>query len=1074
MKNIVLFSLLLTISLVAKGQQTESRLLRFPSINGDKVVFSYAGDLYLTTRQGGTARKITSHAGNEIFPRFSPDGQKIAFTGQYDGNTEVLVIPATGGEPKRLTVTATLGRDELAERMGPNNIVMTWTRDSKEVIFRSRMHSFNAFKGSLYKVSAEGGMSKQLPLAYAGFCGYSPDGKKLAFNKIFREFRTWKYYKGGMADDLWVYDTDKNSVERIVENVAQDIMPMWHGNKIFFISDRERTMNIYSVDLTTKVVTKVTDFKEFDVKFPSIGGDDIIFENGGWLYVYNIPTGKQEKLSILIQDDQIQGRDKLVDASLNIENVSMSNDGARIAICARGDVFTVPAVSGITRNLTRTSGEHDRNAIWSPDGKSIAFISDRTGEDEIYVQPADGSAPVTQLTKNADTYKYQLVWSPDGKNILWADKKLRLQYVNIESKSVTQAALGGAEEFNQYVWSPDSRYIAFTKEFTHTKAQVLVFDTQNKKEQAVTDNWYESGSPYFSTDGKYLYFVSLRDFNPIYSATEWNHAYADMAKVYVAILSKDTPSPMAPRVDEVNAAPKSTEKPATVTVTIDWEGLGNRILSLPIEVSSYFAISDAGDKVYYIRHGQADTKNMLMVYDYKKKKEAKIGEFNGYQISADRKKMLIVNEKNYYVLDNLPDDKIELKEKADLSGMKVMVNRSQEWVGIYNECWRQMRDFFYDPGMHGVNWEAMKKKYEPLLPFVQSRADLTYVIGELIAELSAGHAYIGDGDLAKPERIQLGLLGADLEAENGFVKVKKILEGENWSKEIRSPLQEPGVDVKVGDYIVAVNGVPVNEVTDFNQLMIGKAGKLTELMINSKASLDGARKVIVTPIEDEAALYYYNWVEENTRKVSEATNGRVGYIHIPDMGVKGLNEFMKHFYPQLNKEALIIDVRGNGGGNVSPMIIERLRRELDMVNLTRNTNPSSNPFEMVLGPKVTLIDPHTVSDGDLFAYRFRKNNLGKLVGQRSWGGVVGIRGSLPLLDGGTLQRPEYGKYAADGKEWVIEGTGVYPDIEVINDPYKEFMGEDQQLNKGIEVILEELKTKGQKLPDPPPFPDKSK
>lgn len=1085
-----LIACLLLTATFALSQQ-EARLLRFPAIYGDKIVFTYAGDLYTVSSNGGVARKLTNDVGMEMFARFSPDGKQIAFTGQYDGNTEVYLMSSEGGIPKRLTYTATLGRDDVSDRMGPNNIVMTW-KDNKTVVYRSRQIEFNDFKGELFYASVDGGIPVQLPVPRGGWPSFSPDGKSMAYNQVFREFRTWKRYRGGMADDISIYNFETKKTEKITNDPAQDIIPMWVGNKIYFMSDRDgrdknKKMNLYCYDLSSKETTQMTFFNEFDCKFPSLGNDAIVFENGGYIYRFDLKTEKESKVTIQINDDFESGRGGVIDVSKDITNLDISPDGNRALFGARGDVFTVPAKNGPTRNLTNTSGVHERNSQWSPDGKYISYISDQTGEDEIWIRSQDGLGEPIQITKNSSNYKYQPVWSPDSKKLLWADRAQRLLYVEIDSKKITEITKSDVFEYNDYAWSPDSKWIAFANPEAEVMQKVKLYSLDSKTTLEVTDGWYSSGNPAFSSDGKYLFFVSDRNFNPTYSQTEWNHSYQDMSGIYFVTLAKDTKSPFEPKSDEVkindeekkDAKKKSDSKKkdeeSKVSVKVDAEGLQQRIEGLPLQGSNYGNLTVLGNKVYYSRRSSKDFRSVLLMYDLEKQKETELGNVRGYAVSADTKKMLISMDGNYYIID-LPTGKIDVKDKLNLSDLKVTLDRRAEWKQIFDECWRQMRDFFFDPNMHGVDWKAKHDQYSQLLPYVNHRVDLTYLIGEMIAELNIGHAYVGGGDFPKPERIQLGLLGAKIErdASTKYYKITKILQGQNWDKNLRSPLTEIGVNVKEGDYIIAIDGKPTNAMTDMFEALVGKADKQVVLTINSSSKESGSHETTVIPVASEAGLYYYNWVQNNIEKVSKASDGKIGYIHIPDMGVNGLNEFAKHFYPQLRKQALIIDDRGNGGGNVSPMIAERLSRQLAMITIARNTIPGPNPDAMHIGPKVLLIDEFSASDGDIFPYRFRKYNLGKIIGRRTWGGVVGIRGSLPLLDGGFMNRPEFSRYDNEGTSWIMEGHGVDPDIQVDNDPANEFNGIDEQLNKAIEVAKEELKNFKYKIPNPPPYPDKSK
>ena len=1069
MKNIFLL-LSLCIGLQTIYSQQDTRLLRFPAIHGELIVFSYAGDIYSVSATGGEARKLTNAPGYEMFARFSPDGTQIAFTGSYDGNTEVYVMPAQGGEPRRLTYTATLSRDDVSDRMGPNNIVMGWTPDGKNVIYRSRKQSFNAFVGQLFSVPATGGMSVELPLPEGGWCAFSENGALMAYNRVFREFRTWKYYKGGMADDIWIYDFADKTTKNVTDNPAQDIFPMWFGDEIFFVSDRDRTANIFVYNIKTQQTAKVTNHTEYDVKFPSAGDKAIVYENGGDIYCFDVKTRNSRKISVNINDDGFSGRNEFKDVSREIRSADISPDGKRLIVSSHGDIFSVPAKSGITRNMTLSSGAHDRNASWSPDGQWIAFLSDSNGEYEIYIQKQDGSEPAIQLTSGADTYKFNIEWSPDSKKILWNDKKMRLQYVDVKTKEVTLVAQSPRWEYSQFAWSPDSRWVVFVETAENRFGRIFLYNTTNKEKTAVTDLWYDSGAPVFSRDGKYLFFVSNRNFNPIYSEVEWNFAYQRMSRIFAVTLAADTPSPFAPVNDEVNQNKDETKKEENVSITkIDVAGLGDRIFDLPVAADNYWNLQYAGNKLYYIRG------NNIYMYDLEKQKETEIGQGMSYSLSADGKKMLVRRGGDFWVIDT-PSAKINLEDKAiDLSGLQVFVDKQAEWKQIFDECWRQMRDFFYVSNMHGVDWAAMREKYAVMLPYAKTKDDVNYLIGEMIGELNVGHAYINGGDRVQPPRIPLGLLGAKIskDAVSGFFRIDSVLAGANWNKALRSPLTEIGVDAKKGDYITAINGQSLEKENDIYRHLVGMAERQVELQLNSKPSLAGSRKVIVIPIADEAGLYHYNWVQANIRKVDKATNGQVGYIHIPDMGADGLNEFVKHFYPQLNKKALIIDDRGNGGGNVSPMILERLLREIQRANISRNSQiPTQTPSQMMIGPKVALINKYSASDGDLFPYGFKKYDIGKVIGTRSWGGVVGIRGSLPFVDGTDLRKPEYATYSSDTGEWIVEGYGVDPDIFIDNDPAREYAGIDDQLNKAIEVILEELKNY-KAIPQAPVAPDKS-
>ncbi|HPO54657.1 MAG TPA: PDZ domain-containing protein [Ignavibacteriaceae bacterium] len=1079
MKNLLL-SLLLLFALSSYLFSQEARLLRFPATNGNQIAFTYAGDLYLVGVNGGIARKITSNIGFEMFPRFSPDGKNIAFTAQYDGNTEVYLIPSEGGSPKRLTVTATLDRDDVSDRMGPNNIVMGW-KNNETIVYRSRWREFNDFKGHLYSVNVQGGPSIQLPLPRGGFCSYSPDGSKLAYNRVFREFRTWKRYRGGQADDIWIYDFKDKSTTNITNNPAQDIIPMWYGDRIFFVSDRNNKMNIYSYDLISKETKQLTDFKDYDVKFPSLGSNLIVFENGGYIYKYDVVANQLNKITVEINEDFNTGRGGLLDVSGSVMNYEISPDGKRALFGARGEIFTVPSKDGATRNLTNTPGVHERNSLWSPDGKWIAYISDESGEDEIYIRTQEGLSKPVRLTSNGNNYKYSIRWSPDSKKILWNDRAQNLQFVDVESKKVTLVAKSDIWEYSVFSWSPDNKFIAYVNPETDANSVIYIYSLDQDKSYPVTDSWYDVGSVAFSSDCKYLFFTSARTFTPQLGQTEFNHIYTDMEKIYLLTLSKETKSPFEPKSDEVEITSGAIEEKkdekkdikSNPTVKLDIDGIISRVAEVTPVNGMYRSLTSVGNKLYYMKRVRSPHGSSFAMFDFDKLKETDLGDVSGYEISADGKKILVGQGGSYAILD-LPSSKIEIKDRLNLSDLKINLDRKQEWKQIFNESWRQMRDFFYAPNLHNVNWEKMKERYSELLPYVNHRADLTYIIGEMIGELNAGHAYVGGGDYLKAPRIKLGLLGAELsrDSKSGFYRIDRILKGQNWDKSLRSPLTDIGVDVKEGDYILEVNGKSTSDMLDIYESLINQQRKQVTLTVNSKPELNNSRKTVVIPIENEHSLYYLNWVEGNIEKVDKATDGKVGYIHVPDMSLEGLNQFVKYYYPQLKKQALIIDVRGNGGGFVSPMIAERLNRELSMITIARNSSPNTDPSGLHLGPKVALLDEFSASDGDIFPYRFKHHKMGKLVGKRSWGGVVGIRGTLPFVDGGYLNKPEFSRYDIEGKEWIMEGYGVDPDIEVDNDPALEYEGTDQQLNKAIEVILNELKQKPHKIAPPPPYPDK--
>ncbi len=1028
------------------AQEQEAKLLRFPHLHNNTLVFTSAGDLYTVSTEGGIARKLTDDVGYEMFAKFSPDGKHIAFTGQYDGNSEVYIMTIDGNNLTRLTYSTSVNRDDVSDRMGPNNIVIGWTPDSKKIIFRARNNAYNPFKGQLFTIDRTGGVPYPIPISDGGFCSYSPDGKQLAFNWVFREFRTWKYYKGGMADDIWLYDFDSKKAKKILKNNAQDIIPMWIKKDIFFLSDRDHTMNLFRYNLNDNKTYKVTNYDDFDIKYPSTDNKQIVFEKGGDIYISNKTNTEFNKINIAIHPDMYLPSLQEKDASKNIHSFAVSPKGNRMLFNARGDVFVIDVASGYTQNLTNTSGVHERNVKWAPDGKHIAYLSDLNGEFEIYIQKAEPGAKPQQVSYGADTYKYNFKWSPDGKKIAWSDKKLRLKYVNLDFGQIHTVDQSAVWDFSDFSWSPDGRWLAYSKMEETTLNRIYIYDTEQAKIHPVTEGKYTALAPEFSEDGLYLIFSSQRTFKPVYSKTEWNHAYYDMFSLFLITLDKKTPSPFLDtkqkRMHKVNK------------VNIDFENIYKRVIPIPTEGGIYTNIQSRGKRIYYNLKKQGKKGVVLKCFDLVAQKEIVLANVVG-SISNEKSKLLYKEKKKYFLAD-IQAESLMNKQEIDISKMKLHVDLEQEWRQIFYESWRQMRDFFYDPDMNGVDWELKRNKYASLLPYVHHKADLNYIIGEMIAELSTSHAYIAGGDLPVLKKTKLGYLGASyIREKSGYYRIEKILDGASWNTKFRSPLQEIGLHVEEGNYIIAVNGVDCREFTNIYSAFQNTAGKTVELTINTKPKKKGSRTIWVKTIVNEAALYYYSRIQENARFVDEFTNGTVGYIHIPDMGVNGLNLFVQSFYPQLAKKGLIIDVRNNAGGNVSSQIIERLTRRGSYYNLPRNVKePRTTPRQVHNGPKVLVTNGYTMSDGDLFSFQFRFNGIGSIIGTRTWGGVIGIRASLPFVDGTNMRKPEYGKYSIKGDKWIIEGHGVEPYIYVENNPADEFQGIDNQLLKATKIIYD--------------------
>ncbi len=1089
MKRLWVFAVFLAIfasSHFGFAKNQEGRLLRFPDISQNRIVFVYAGDLWEVDSEVGVARKLTSHPGLELFPKFSPDGKWIAFTGQYDGNMNVYVMPSDGGVPRQLTFTADVTHMPL--RMGPNNEVIDWFPDGQHILFLSRQNTYNDWFGQLYKISVKGGLQEKLVLPKGGLTAFSPDGNRIAYNRIFRNFRTWKHYKGGMAQDIWLYNFKTNNIQRLTTYPGTDTYPMWYGNKIYFGSARgpEQRMNLYSYDLTTKKVTQLTHFKKYDVNWPSIGGDKIVFENAGFLYVLDLNSEKVRKLTIFVKDDEVAKRPRWENVQKYVHSYSLSPKGKRALFEARGDIFTVPAQKGNTRNLTETSGVHEKFPTWSPDGKWIAYVSDKTGEDEIYLRAQNGKGKEIRVTSDGCCFRFQPVWSPDSKKLAYADKNHRLFYVDIQKKKPVLIDQARTWEIRQYTWSPDSKWLAYAKPGKNHFYSIYLYAVDTGKKAAVTTDFTQDASPVFSPDGKYLFFVSNRNYNAYLGNFDGNYAYLKTAGIYLVTLQADSLSPFAPKSDEavVEKAPAKTKKKAKKgakqakkPLKIDLQGIQDRVVNVPIPPANIGGLRAVKGAIFYITFPVSGLsgrmpgeKPALHRYDLAKQKDTVLlSPLSGYDLSFDGSK-LIVRTRSGYSIVSAKAKKIQPgKGRLDLSHLQMKINYAQEWKQMFNEAWRLERDYFYNPKMNGVDWKKMHNKYAVLLPYVANRFDLNYIIGEMIGELGNSHTYVGGGEMAKLKPVSVAMLGADFQVDpkTGLYRIQKIYKGENWKKAVRSPLTEPGVDVKEGNYILAVNGKTLRAPDNIYEFLENTGSSVT-LLVNSKPTEAGAREVTVKPISSEYELHQNDWVENNLKKVTRASGGKIGYIYLTDMSAPGLNQFVKEFYPQLRKQGLIIDVRYNGGGFVDEMILERLRRVLVGMSMSRNAGDETIPEHTFHGYLVCLTNAYSASDGDIFPYFFKKYHLGPVIGMRTWGGVRGIRGYTPLLDGGYVTIPEFSIYGLDS-HWVIENHGVEPDIQVDNRPDLVVQGKDPQLEAAIHYLMKKIKEKPPVLPKRPPY-----
>ncbi|MFZ5804901.1 MAG: S41 family peptidase [Acidobacteriota bacterium] len=1080
----------------------QTKLLRFPDVYGGEVVFCYAGDLWKAPAGGGLAVRLTAHPGQELFPKFSPDGKWIAFTGQYDGDEQVYVIPSQGGEPKQLTYYP--ARGPLAPRHGYDNQVYGWTPDGSAVLFRSFMDADGGrTETALYTVKLTGGLPEKLPMPTAGAGDFSPDAKKMVYSPLFRDFRTWKRYEGGWAQDLYIVDLASLALTPVSPTKRTERDPMWIGDKVYFVSDRDGTLNLYSFDPKTQTTEQLTHSKTWDVRWASSDNRRfIVYEFGGELRLFDTQTREDRAIPITVPDDGLAARPSWYRADKNVEDFALSPAGERALFVARGDIFTVPVEKGPTRNLTQSSGAHDKWARWSPDGKYVAFVSDADGEENIYLVVQDGSEKPVQLTKGLTAMLYAPEWAPTGTHLAFADKDGKVYLLDVAKKAYELIAQDERSRVRDYSFSPDGQFLAFSLSDANENRSIYIYSLLEKKLHRVTDELFDEWEPVWDPEGNYLYFLSDREFTPQISQVEWNFAGNRMTRLYALVLKKDGKHPFPPESDEVKVesekqkteaeaggekeadkqAEKGKAKPEKKfpTVVVDFEGLGQRVVPVPLEGENYGGLAAVKGYLLYIKRGapfygrDSYAKPGLYIYDLKKREESLlVGEVGSYAVSADGKKVLVQQGKAYKVYDVKPQAKdAKTVSTADLKVYRVP---QEEWAEIFREVWRRYRDFFYVRNMHGYDWKAIGEQYQKLLPYVKHRSDLNYLLGEMVSELNVGHAYIQGGDFEIPERPQVALPGARfaLDEKAGRYRIAKIFTGDPFDDKYRAPLSEVGVDARVGDYVLAVDGVELKAHDNIYRLLQHKKDPVT-LTLNSKPSFEGARKVTYKPIFDESNLLYYEWVKENREKVAALSGGRIGYLHIPDMGADGIYEFIKWYYPQIRKEGLVIDVRSNGGGNVSQWIIERLDNKLLGTRFgNRGDQARTYPYTVFYGHMACLLNQTSASDGDIFPHMFRKAGLGPLIGKRSWGGVVGISSHGPLIDGGQVFVPEQGTNDVDGS-WVIEGHGVDPDIEVENDPASVIAGRDNQLERAVAYLLEKIEKEPRKLPQRPPDPVKTK
>ena len=1079
---------------LAAPAAAQTKLLRFPDIHGERVVFSYGGDLWLASTAGGLAMRLTAHPGLELFPRFSPDGSRIAFTGQYDGDEQVYVIPASGGVPRQLTYYP--ARGPLAPRWGYDNQVYDWSPDGQAVLFRSLRYSTDLSDSRLFLASADGGLPVPLPMPESGAGDLSPDGTRVVYSPLFRDFRTWKRYEGGWAQELYIFDRETHAVERVTDHRRADRDPMWIGDAIYFTSDRGGTLNLYGYDLASRETTQLTHSDTWDVRWPSDdGAGRIVYELNGELQIYSIDEGTSRPVAVTVPDDGLAMRPSRVAAADLIEDAELSPQGERALFVARGDVFTAPIENGPTRNLTRSSGAHDKWARWSPDGRRIAYVSDATGEDEIYLVAQDGSGEPEQLTTGGQAMRYAPEWSPTGKHLAFGDKDGRLYVIDVETKAVIDVADEARGPLRDYVWSPRGGYLAFSMSDPTGFDSIYVWSLADRTLHRITGEFFHEWNPAWDPDGDFLYYLSDRQFAPQLGSFEWNYLVDRETGIYALALRRDVEHPLPPESDEVEltggdeesdtasegggeAADDTDGSDEEEPIAIDFDGLAGRVVRLPVTFDNYVGLSGADDGVFFIRGGaqyygrRGDVQPALQRFTFDDRETQTIADgIGGYALSRDGEKVLVREGSAWNVYPAGGGD------AAAVSTRGLLVDRvpAEEWTQIFDEVWRRFRDFFYVENMHGYDWEALRDRYRPLLAHVAHRSDLNYVIGEMVAELNVSHAYIAGGDWETPDRPQVALPGAvfELDAAADRYRIADIFAGQNEEPRYRAPLTEIGVDARVGDYVLAVDGEELRGSDNPYRVLRHRADRPVRLTLNDRPTFDGAREVTFTPVTEERSLRYLAEVEVNRRKVSEMTDARVGYLHVPDMGAAGIQEFIKWFYGQIRKEGLVIDVRGNGGGNVSQMLIERLGRRVLGTGFARTYDtPDTYPAVAFHGHLVCILDEDSASDGDIFPYRFREAGLGPLIGKRSWGGVIGITSHGPLLDGGSVNVPQFGTNGADGS-WVVENVGVEPDIEVENDPRSVIAGRDPQLERAVEEVLRMMRENPKALPERPAPPVKT-
>ena len=1076
----IFFLLILAFILVAPATgAAETRLLRFPDIHGERIAFVNGGDIYTAFVQGGVAQRLTSHEGQELYPKFSPDGRWIAFSAEYSGTRQVWVMPSAGGTPRQLTFYSDVG--PMPPRGGTDYRVLDWTPDGKYVLVRANRTPYGERDGVPMLVPFEGGMERPLGPPETGGGMLSGDGNTYVYTPIDREFRTWKRHRGGRAQNVWTYDLVNNASRQLTDFVGTDHQPMWVDGRIYFVSDRDYTLNLFVMDMDGGNLSKVTEFTDFDVLWPSSDRKRVVFENGGYIWLHDPAAGETRRIPVEIRGDRPHTLATFKNVTGQIESFDIAPGGERAVFGARGEVFTVPAQHGEIRNISRTADAREISVAWSPDGKWISYLSDATGEYEIYVRPQDGSGEPRRVTRDGTVWRFPPVWSPDSKKLAFADSANRLHFVEVDSGRVrlvdtTRHTSNSFRDLTQYVWSPDSQWLAYTKVNASYNSSIWVYSLATGKAVQLTADATNEQSPAFDPQGRYLYFTSTRDWNLNFSAYEFNYLYHNATRLFAATLAADGPVLNRPRSDEVGTGAskekKGDDKQSAAEkkpLRFDIEGFNDRVTALDVPAGNYVGLAANAGGLFFVSTGSNGAE--LRYYDIDKRAaETVLGGITGYSLSADGKKLLWRQQDKFGIADAKPGVDAG-KTALKLERLEMRVDPRREWQQMYVDGWRILRDWFWDPGHHGQDWQAIRDRYAPLVEHVAHRADLDYIFGELAGELNAGHIYVNNSaDTPGAERRPGGMLGARIEAhDSGYFRIAHIYPGENWHDYYRSPLTEAGVKAAVGDYILAVDGVSTQGVDNFYRLLENKGDRVVELTLNSRPDARGARVERVRTVTSEVSLRYLDWVTENRRRVHELSGGRIGYIHVPNTAIEGNRELFKGMLAEARRDALIIDDRYNGGGFIPDRMIELLARTPLNYWVWRGFEPQPRPLLSHDGPKAMLINGLASSGGDALPYYFRKLGLGPLIGTRTWGGLIGISGNPSLADGGAIIPATFRFLGTDGK-WAVEDEGVAPDIEVVDRPEAIAAGRDPSLEKAVEVLLEALEKNPPRRIETPPAP----